>query len=62
MTTEEARRSSAGFTGIGGPNPDLQPFKANTWSAGFVLAPREVKGFSLSADFFQVATRGTSAT
>lgn len=46
------------FNGIGGSNPDLQPARATTWSAGFVLAPHAVKGFSLSADFFQVVDKG----
>jgi iron complex outermembrane receptor protein len=50
--------SSAGFTGIGGPNPNLQPFTANTWSTGFVLAPRELKGFDLSFDFFVASVKG----
>ena len=50
--------SSAGFTGISGPNPALQPFKANTWSTGFVLAPREVQGFDLSFDFFDATVKG----
>jgi iron complex outermembrane receptor protein len=50
--------SSAGFTGISGPNPSLQPFKANTWSTGFVLAPREVKGLDLSFDFFDATVKG----
>jgi len=50
--------SSAGFTGISGPNPALQPFRANTWSTGFVLAPREVKGLDLSFDFFEATVKG----
>jgi len=50
--------SSAGFTGIGGPNPSLQPFTANTWSTGFVLAPREVQGLDLSFDFFEATVKG----
>jgi iron complex outermembrane receptor protein len=50
--------SSAGFTGIGGPNPDLRPFRANTWSTGFVLAPREAKGLDLSFDFFAATVKG----
>ena len=50
--------SSAGFTGISGPNPSLQPFKANTWSTGFVLAPREVQGLDLSFDFFDATVKG----
>ncbi len=50
--------SSAGFTGFTGPNPALQPFRANTWSTGFVLAPREAKGFDLSFDFFEATVSG----
>jgi iron complex outermembrane receptor protein len=50
--------SSAGFTGIGGPNPSLQPFTANTWSTGFVLAPREVQGLDLDFDFFDTTVNG----
>ncbi|HUJ42490.1 MAG TPA: TonB-dependent receptor plug domain-containing protein [Opitutaceae bacterium] len=50
--------SSAGFSGISGPNPALQPFKANTWSTGFVLAPREVRGLDVSFDFFDTTVKG----
>ena len=50
--------SSAGFTGLGGPNPALRPFTADTWSAGFVLAPRVTKGFALSFDFFAATVSG----
>jgi iron complex outermembrane receptor protein len=50
--------SSAGFNGISGPNPALKPFKANTWSAGFVLAPRAVQGLDLSFDFFDDTVKG----
>src|ERR1019366_6325992 len=50
--------SSAGFSGISGPNPMLHPFRANTWSTGFVLAPREVRGLDLSFDFFVATVKG----
>src|ERR1019366_5348617 len=50
--------SSAGFSGISGPNPMLHPFRANTWSTGFVLAPREVQGLDLSFDFFEATVKG----
>ena len=36
--------SSAGFTGISGPNPSLQPFKANTWSDGVCPGPARNQG------------------
>ena len=51
--------SSAGFSGVSGPNPALQPFRANTWSTGFVLAPREVKGLDISFDFFAANVKGS---
>lgn len=41
------------FNGFSGPNTDLSPAKANTWSAGFVLTPKSVKGLTLSADYFE---------
>jgi len=50
--------SSAGFTGISGPNPNLKPFKANTWEAGFELAPRGIPGFDLSFNFFEANVKG----
>jgi iron complex outermembrane receptor protein len=50
--------SSAGFTGISGPNPSLKPFKANTWSTGLVFVPRGIPGFDLSADFFDANIKG----
>jgi iron complex outermembrane receptor protein len=46
------------FNGFGGSNPGLQPAKASTWSAGFVFAPHSAKGFSVSADYFQVVDKG----
>ena len=50
--------SSAGFTGSSTPNPNLKPFTANTWSTGFVYAPREVKGLDFSFDFFAATVKG----
>jgi iron complex outermembrane receptor protein len=50
--------SSAGFTGSSTPNPNLRPFTANTWSTGFVYAPREVKGLDFSFDFFAATVKG----
>ena len=50
--------SSAGFNGISTPNPGLKPFTANTWSTGFVLAPKSVKGLDISFDFFEANEKG----
>ena len=46
------------FNGFGGSNPDLRPARATTWSAGFLYAPRAVKGLDFSADYFQVVDKG----
>ena len=46
------------FNGYSGSNPDLQPAKATTWSAGFVWTPRAVKGLEISADYFQTVDKG----
>jgi iron complex outermembrane receptor protein len=51
--------SSAGFTGIGGPNPTLKPFTANSWTTGFVFVPRGVPGLDLTADFFDANISGS---
>ncbi len=45
------------FNGIGGSNPSLQPAKATTWSAGFVVAPHTAKGLDLSFDYFQTVVK-----
>ncbi len=50
--------SSAGFSGLSGPNPQLQPFKANTWSTGFVFTPRVLQGLDVSFDFFNATVKG----
>jgi iron complex outermembrane receptor protein len=51
--------SSAGMNGFSGSNPDLQPYRANTWSAGFIFAPHQVSGFDLSFDFFGASVAGS---
>ena len=37
-----------------GDNPDLQPEEADTWTAGFDLAPESISGFNLSATYFDI--------
>jgi len=49
--------SSAGFTGISGPNAALKPFKGNTWSTGFDLTPHGVPGLDLSFNFFEATIK-----
>ena len=37
-----------------GGNVNLKPEKANTWTAGVVLQPRALKGFSISVDYYNI--------
>ncbi|WBY08874.1 TonB-dependent receptor [Sphingomonas sp. 7/4-4] len=41
----------------GGGNPALRPEQADTYTAGVVLAPRFLKRFSLSIDYFNIKVR-----
>ncbi|NJC04410.1 iron complex outermembrane receptor protein [Sphingomonas kaistensis] len=52
--------------GIAGGNPDLKPETAKTWSAGVELAPRALRGFVATLNYFHIdytdqiqALRGT---
>lgn len=36
------------------PNPDLKPTKSTTWSAGFMLVPKVIKGLSVTVDYTDV--------
>lgn len=42
------------YQALGGGNPDLQPEKADTFSAGVVLQPRFIPGLALTADYFDI--------
>ena len=37
-----------------GGNPDLKPEKADTWTAGFVVTPTFLHGFSASVDWYKI--------
>jgi iron complex outermembrane receptor protein len=50
--------SGAGFNGFNDSNPNLQPFRANTWSAGLMFAPKGAPGLSASLDFFGASEKG----
>jgi iron complex outermembrane receptor protein len=43
---------------IGGGNPLLQPENTDTYTAGMVLTPRVVPGFTMTLDFYQIVTDG----
>ena len=43
-----------GVTGFNGGNPDLKEETARSWTAGVVLQPRWIEGFSIVADYFRI--------
>lgn len=42
------------YNGLLGGNPDLQPEKASTWTAGVVLQPSFIPRLSLTVDYFNI--------
>lgn len=45
---------STNIAGLSGGNPDLAQEKAKTWTAGLVLAPGFLPGFTASADWYNI--------
>ena len=45
---------SARFSGVNSGNPDLVEETADTFTAGFVLQPRFLEGFTLSVDYWEI--------
>ncbi len=43
-------------------NVNLLPEKSDTYTAGLVFAPKQIKGFSLTIDFYQINTRNVIIT
>jgi iron complex outermembrane receptor protein len=37
-------------------NPNLLPEKSDTYTVGFVFTPKQIKGFTLTVDFYQINT------
>jgi iron complex outermembrane receptor protein len=50
--------SGGGFNGFNDSNPDLQPFRAKTWSGGFSYTPKALPGFEGTFDFFGASETG----
>ena len=46
--------TAAQANSTGGGNINLKPEKATTWTAGFVLQPAVLPGFSLSVDYYSI--------
>lgn len=53
VLTNGAATTQSGASYSGG-NPNLQPEKADTWTAGFVFSPTFVPGFSASVDWYSI--------
>jgi outer membrane receptor protein involved in Fe transport len=47
-----------GYNGISGGNPALKPERATTKAIGVVFEPRFLRGFSLTADWFDIELKG----
>jgi len=52
-----AANPAAQYQGLFGGNPNLQPEKADTWTAGVVLQPRFIPGLALTADYFNIKVK-----
>jgi outer membrane receptor protein involved in Fe transport len=50
------------YTGLLGGNPNLEPEKADTWTAGIVLQPRFVPGLAFTVDYFNIKVKGLVGT
>ena len=54
--------SGGAYNGLTGGNPNLQPEKADTYSAGFVVTPHSVENLSMSFDYFNIKVQDTIGT
>jgi outer membrane receptor protein involved in Fe transport len=52
-----AANPAAQYQGLFGGNQNLQPEKADTWTAGVVLQPRFIPGLALTADYFNIKVK-----
>jgi outer membrane receptor protein involved in Fe transport len=51
-----------GYNVLNGGNPDLKPESADTITAGLVLTPRALPGFSLAADWYDIRVKSVMDT
>ena len=52
------QQDAINVTIFSGGNPAVDPEKADTWTAGAVLQPAFLPGFSLSADYYDIKVKG----
>ena len=45
------------YNGLLGGNPDLQPEKADSYTAGVILQPRFIPGLAITADYFNIKVK-----
>ncbi|MFO1394377.1 MAG: TonB-dependent receptor [Steroidobacteraceae bacterium] len=50
------------YNGFFGGNPDLSPETANSWTAGIVLTPTFLEGFSFTVDYWSIKVDDTIST
>jgi iron complex outermembrane receptor protein len=57
--THIGANSASQYNGLLGGNPNLQPEKADTYSAGIVITPHFIHDFSMSFDYFNIRVNDT---
>ena len=50
------------YNGLAGGNPNLQPEKADSYTAGVILQPRWIPGLALTADYFNIKVKNVIGT
>ncbi len=45
------------YNGLVGGNPNLEPEKADSWTAGVILQPRWIPGLAITADYFDIKVK-----
>jgi iron complex outermembrane receptor protein len=55
--TAITRNPANQYNGLLGGNPNLQPEKADSWTAGVILQPRFIPGLAITADYFNIKVK-----
>ena len=57
ITEPFTNRAASGISGVSGGNPGLFAEKSDSWTAGVVLTPSFLPGFTMSVDWYQIKLR-----
>ena len=57
VTEPFTNRPASGISGVSGGNPGLFAEQSDSWTAGVVLAPAFLPGFTMSVDWYQIKLR-----